>query len=98
MCFPSAGRLVRFYRRDGFIGSSRAWEQIARVIAGWPVILDLPMFELENAVSGMKVMIIMSYDKQCFSTTAQLRQKLIVKNLFELRVLVSSPLVEKINR
>ena len=59
---------------------------------------DLAVVELDEAIRQLKETVVMSDDEHGLAFGFQLGQQLIVKNLFEVGVLVGSPLIENVDR
>jgi len=57
----------------------------------------LPAIELDHAVSNIKITIVMTDDDNGFASSLQFEQELIVKDVFEYRVLVGGPFIENID-
>jgi hypothetical protein len=70
---------------QGFVVQDKVWHEFA-------------VIESNEAICGVEIAVVMSDDQSGFATRLEFGQELGIENLLEMRVLVGSPFIEKVER
>src|SRR6185295_5259335 len=88
LCISDLDHVVFMF---GLICLDQCFHANARVLTR-----DLPVIEPDGSICYMVIAIIMAYDDYCFAFGSQLRQKLVIENALEVRVLIGSPFIKDV--